>query len=649
MVRHRMKYFGDNDLGNFVFWEESLSYMDENMKAFHPKNLDLNDIIELYNIGEGYKHLKADYKSKCTNNYLWLSKANQLSKRYFNSFPVDKMLREYSMLELDYIKDFWILFQNCKVYNKITHDQFIEICNEPRKKHVTLRAVLVYSKLVKEYEKELLKILDNYPLTWQILCEQYELGKGKYYLPTQFKKDNWDKYIERYLNQSDMKHNPNTLNLIVSADFPVSPKIKSEAKKKYGQYIKKIENDVNNDYFSIEVMFTSLQSEPYKITLNGLNASYSYNADILKANLTNENILNNFIYLFCFLDKFDRITTISHMHEMSVFEQMIRLKAASHYEKGWRFDFKSWTFLIHIDAYERFLNEQGCSIEDAIQHFYNISLSNDFQIEGFKIDLQATNSSYNMLSQNLVHCIEGVINQYKCYVRLGKVDWDYVEMAEEPADYRKIPSKISNKYFYVNSKDCEDISGWLFSDQTTLGHIERKSISERNLYDIINRYDIGLEDYEGFQQGTIDLLIDKGILFINSDGYLKFKNPLEIRLLKDLYDNDFGETVFLNGKLWQDALKNLSEKHMIRYGSTLLSENEGEYFNYYLNTISSSNGPQLRNLYSHGKAFGLSEEEHKRNYFILLRLLILLTLKIRNELIAVIDRRMGNGENPIIG
>lgn len=104
-----------------------------------------------------------------------------------------------------------------------------------------------------------------------------------------------------------------------------------------------------------------------------------------------------------------------------------------------------------------------------------------------------------------------------------------------------------------------------------------------------------------------------------------------------MYHFDFCETVYYSQSSRNlEAIRFLQESDMIRFGETLLSEQEGHYFNYYLNTISSSNGPQLRNLYAHGKTYG-PNINHEYNYYVLLRLLVLLTMKIYDELIGITD------------
>ena len=64
----------------------------------------------------------------------------------------------------------------------------------------------------------------------------------------------------------------------------------------------------------------------------------------------------------------------------------------------------------------------------------------------------------------------------------------------------------------------------------------------------------------------------------------------------------------------------------------LLTPSEKDYFSYYLNNEKFTNGPALRNRYMHGAAIGASDAEHRRAYFRILNLIILLTLKIYEDL-----------------
>uniref|UniRef100_UPI0026EFD444 hypothetical protein n=1 Tax=Megamonas hypermegale TaxID=158847 RepID=UPI0026EFD444 len=71
--------------------------------------------------------------------------------------------------------------------------------------------------------------------------------------------------------------------------------------------------------------------------------------------------------------------------------------------------------------------------------------------------------------------------------------------------------------------------------------------------------------------------------------------------------------------------------------STLLSKPESDYFNFYLNNVKFNNGFKLRNKYAHKQPFFNNKQNHYVNYFRFLRLAIIITLKIHDELIIYTD------------
>ena len=63
---------------------------------------------------------------------------------------------------------------------------------------------------------------------------------------------------------------------------------------------------------------------------------------------------------------------------------------------------------------------------------------------------------------------------------------------------------------------------------------------------------------------------------------------------------------------------------------TLFNRLEQSYFNYYLNKREFTNGLDLRNSFMHGSN-PKSEEIQKKYYYILLRILVLVVLKIHDD------------------
>ncbi len=78
---------------------------------------------------------------------------------------------------------------------------------------------------------------------------------------------------------------------------------------------------------------------------------------------------------------------------------------------------------------------------------------------------------------------------------------------------------------------------------------------------------------------------------------------------------------------------------MIRYGSTLLSEPEQDYFNYIFNNSEFDNSIGLRNKYTHGNQ-SIDEDQNEKDYYTILRLLILIVMKINDELWILFDNHL---------
>ncbi|CAM3997959.1 hypothetical protein [Janibacter anophelis] len=63
-----------------------------------------------------------------------------------------------------------------------------------------------------------------------------------------------------------------------------------------------------------------------------------------------------------------------------------------------------------------------------------------------------------------------------------------------------------------------------------------------------------------------------------------------------------------------------------------VTEAEAEYFNYFLNKVDFSNGPELRNKYLHGsQANGEGEDAHFHAYITALRLMVALVIKLNDD------------------
>jgi hypothetical protein len=127
-------------------------------------------------------------------------------------------------------------------------------------------------------------------------------------------------------------------------------------------------------------------------------------------------------------------------------------------------------------------------------------------------------------------------------------------------------------------------------------------------------------------------LLDNNYLSLDDDAHIIFKDIKMIWVLRELYENETINYVNCPNGL-KKYIDTLLDKSYVKSSSTFFSESEQHYFNYYLNRSEYGNSLDIRNSYVHGtqpKA-GKDQQKHKYHYIIILKLLILIILKINDE------------------
>ena len=103
-------------------------------------------------------------------------------------------------------------------------------------------------------------------------------------------------------------------------------------------------------------------------------------------------------------------------------------------------------------------------------------------------------------------------------------------------------------------------------------------------------------------------------------------------ILNDLYNNEV-ISYWKYPLKYREKMDELIEKNLFVMGSSLFSKQEQEYFNFYLNQRSFNNTFDLRNKYLHGNKLRNDDENtHYNNYMLFLKLIILIIIKINDEL-----------------
>ena len=274
------------------------------------------------------------------------------------------------------------------------------------------------------------------------------------------------------------------------------------------------------------------------------------------------------------------------------------------------------------------LKSNNIQFEDIIKWFFEDYLVDEFKADGFSFSPSSVDSSYREKCRNIAAEMDGVLKQYRLYVEDGVIDRELLEMSSRPVNFEKLPSFRNNKYVYVKDEKTRQEMHLLFSSQCMLAYIPKKGDRYRSLYELLQKEEVYIEDYENINEiNQIKWLSNRNVIVIENN-IIKL-NQSRAFILNDLYLHDV-----ICRDYYPTQLKNVLDEMCIskdlEYGSTLFSKPEADYLNYILNKSQYSNGLDLRNRYIHS-TYSYDEEENKRDYIELMKIMVLIIIKINEE------------------
>ena len=298
------------------------------------------------------------------------------------------------------------------------------------------------------------------------------------------------------------------------------------------------------------------------------------------------------------------------------------------YPMGTHFRTKKMRTSLQMVAYCRELQQLNIQIEDIFHWFFETYLKEEFHTEGFIYTPPSPATTYFEKCKLLASAIDGVLKQYRLFCEDGQIDRELLEISSGHIVFQDVPSTVPNKYGYAGSPMLQREMELLFSDQSMMAYTEKTQSKYHTLPQLLMAEDMKKEDFEYYQQGNLDWLIERGSVQIDADGYLRI-NRTRTAVLGDLsynevvcpnhYDknlHDQGDTLFAAGDMY--------------YESTLFSKPEQDYLNYVLNRSKFTNGLDLRNKYIHDTC-PLDEETQAGDYIELLKIMVLTIIKINEE------------------
>lgn len=634
-MEHRVKYYSKSDLS--IGW--NLQKIEEVIKEYDEKREDyeINDIIEFYNITkflDNKLYLK-NWDDKYIDNLKSINikfKANV--GRYFNNIRNKNLYEIFDSVEIRYKENFFEIFENYKLYNKISQRAFNQLINST---HV-LELVLRNKKITDSYTDIIIKKFLKYNDSALILMNKYVLeriDKNELHIPQKLTITERENIFIKYIKSREA--NLNYLRVILNIEsnpnvLLISDKTKLLAKKRIDRDTKKFFEKNTGIGISTLVSFKEGAKDTVSYNSKGTNIECEYDLNWIKENKDYPTLLNNFIYLFEFVDMETRINLINKKSEDGLFEKLA-IRSKKEYKCNEIFQRKSMLSSLQMMAYYKQLNNIGIKLEKIIEWFFEKYLKEEFKIKNYKINVPTEESKYLEKCRNILIEMDYILKEYKLFVEEGRINQELLEMSSTHLFFQDIPSIVKKKYVYASSEEFNLLSYYFFSDQCMLAYLERIGEKYDNFYSLVINEKVKLEEYPEYDQRDLKELIKMDYINIDKDGYLTIKDLKKVNIFKDLYYNDV-ISYWKYSKTARKIIDELCEKGILKFESTLLSTAESEYFNYYLNKASFANGFDLRNKYIHGcQPNGKdSEKIHENNYYLFLKLLILLIIKINDDL-----------------
>lgn len=639
MVKERYKgfeYYKGTDLAKGYMLDKAKEVYDE-LQLGHPID-NINEALQLYNIMK-YENDGTFLLYLGENKIEWLKEKNFIAKslvgKYINRHS--DILAEYQDVDFIYKESFWEIVEKRKL-NDITENRFKRFVD---KLDIFERQIFKHDKLVKKYDVELREYMLTYPEeSTNLLLDKYLLKhmreREKSYLPQSLTIKDKEHIINEYLELDNPNLNYTRLlsNVQDTKEFSLDTRVKLKAKRVSKRLESELFGDCSGHGTEIVVEFKENVDGTVKQYFTLSKVGTDVDIEWLRSNMDNPTLLNNFIYIFEFVN--DNMVSEFPYNEIyaSVCERF-SFTYEKEYKKCIAFSMRESLSLAQMHAYYSFLKSKNKELEVIIEWFFNVYLKEEFNIENFNIKLPPTDNANFEKCKSIFPTIESIIKKYRFYIEDGYIDEELVEMESKPLPFSQCPSMTNERYVYIASDNDEAriFINIMFSDQSVLTYFPNYGDSQYNT--LIERLDVDklyLHDIEHYQKSSLDWLIEHNYVTINDDNKIVLVNRNRTRIYYDIYRNGVIATGKLSDNLKQEVDKLLNEGALVAE-NTLLTRQESDYIDYYLNKSKFINGYDLRNKYLHGTSSSYdNENEHYINYLHALRLLITIMIKINDDL-----------------
>lgn len=630
-------FYPPNDAAASMFVDRISSLFDQ--EQFNPENI--NDAIELHQCSLTAGAYPKLFSSEAELLNGRKKAAHSAACKYLTQQLESRSLQDiHAEVEIQYSDKLFELLFASGAYGKVSQeDMAATLKSYPR----SVYCILQKPALAEKYKTPIREFLIANPSYGaEFLIGQFGSqtnGSENLIPPKSLSNDEIDSIMLAYLQMD----RPNLNYIRVLLHWPVGiSKLKYTPSKEVMVEAERKEKQLNDELFerssgiahSIEIStsFEQKACKGLKITESGYKVTYG--AEWLSTYTDPGTILNNFVFLFDYIDSSGRLSIPAHQHENSTILDLVGLHALNEYKSSIFFRFRNYTAITTMSLYRNFLAKLGIRIEDALQWVFDSYFPSELNVEGFALNLPTEGTSTLDKCKAIGPEVERLLLTFALYAEKHEVDPAYLPYMTFNG-FSTIPSLMTNKYVEAGQEFLNHASP-LFSDQSLLAFSEKHREAPQQFFGMIVKDDVRAEDFHEVCQPLLDRMAEDGTIVITEDGIIK--PTREALILKEVWRN--GAIEICKYCEEDKAVANrLVSKNWLRYSSMLFSTDEANYLSYMFNDAMFSNALGLRNKYDHGNRF-IDDPESPQissDYSALLMVLVCVILKINDDLSFAFD------------
>ena len=301
----------------------------DSLSNYVPCN-SINEVIQFYNIQQiincGARLVQwsdEEYKR-------YQDRAKELPAfigKFLGNITDNNLLEIYESITIEYVDDFWELFDNYNVYYRITENSFYKLlCQHDSALYYILR----HRKIVNKYDEKIASVMRSSKHTVSIISMAFlekQENVSRIYFPVHLSKSEYEQILQEYINTADC--DLGILHLIAIAqnsdDCPISDKLRLSARKRQHERFKGIMGNRSPSGMDFSITFDHI-ADNKKLEQTGNTFKITYDIDWLTDNLDYPTVLNNFIYVFEQFDFCMRSKLVSVDSKISSLERPSALK-----------------------------------------------------------------------------------------------------------------------------------------------------------------------------------------------------------------------------------------------------------------------------------------------------------------------------------